>query len=149
MTTDDTRWGEYVRLQRQLDRSACADDRAAGYEKALHTLLTDMVQTSPVDHEIATRKVRASVERNERRRRVMLRREAGSLQDLERAHADACPVSAVHARIELSRIVRWAKLTELALVVHLAGADGGPATTAISSSAFRKRLERFRERLAA
>lgn len=149
MKDDSDRWDEYVRLQRELGRSARVDDRAAGYEKALHALLTDAGSISRDGAPIDTGKLRASAERNERRRRVLRLREAGSLQDLGRAHADACPHGVFHARIELGRIVRAAGPKDLALIVRLAGADADATTPGMSPAAFRKRLERFRMRLAA
>lgn len=149
MKNDDVRWNEYVRLQRELNRSACVDDRAAGYEKALLNLLADARPNPGDDLGVETERVCANVERNERRRRVLRLREAGCLLDLERAHADACPHGALHARIELRRIVQAAKPKELALLVHLAGADADTATPVVTPIVFRKRLERFRMRLAA
>ncbi|KQQ13661.1 hypothetical protein ASF53_11870 [Methylobacterium sp. Leaf123] len=148
MHTDDVRWTEYVRLQRRLHVHHRADDRAAGYEKALDALLTTDGRAAGLPRSEEVTRVRAAIERNERRRRSLLQREAHVLHDQVRVHADVVPTAALHARIELGRILRIAKPSEVALIVRLAR-GGDTAVDPTGRAAFRKRLERFRKRLAA
>ena len=146
----DPRWGEYARLQRILQTRRIVNDLSNGFEAALDSLLWTVTSDATADAWAAqAQRANENAMRRDRRRRGLRAREESHLLDLGRAEADRPAEDFVHARLEVARIMRAATTSERAVVICLANVDDPLATLGVTPPAFRKRLQRLRERLAA